>query len=143
MRIKMLLKTNEIHFENNHTARAVYSNDNDSVAEIIEALRINQPKNIILNIGGASNFDETNNSRLIQFFSRGIASVAIENESLLIDGGTDSGIMALMGLGVVDRGRKTNLLGIAPTGKVVYPDQPHKNAGKDIYPWSQTILILY
>jgi SLOG in TRPM, prokaryote/SMODS and SLOG-associating 2TM effector domain 1/Protein of unknown function (DUF4231) len=43
---------------------------------------------------------------------------------LIVDGGTQAGVMALVGQGVADRGRKTALLGVAPAGKVTYPDGP-------------------
>jgi hypothetical protein len=41
-----------------------------------------------------------------------------------MDGGTHAGVIAMMGQGVADRGRKTALVGVAPAGKVTYPDGP-------------------
>jgi hypothetical protein len=48
-----------------------------------------------------------------------------------MDGGTQAGVMAIMGQGVADRGRKSNLLGVAPAGKVTYPGGPAPLAGSE------------
>lgn len=41
----------------------------------------------------------------MQLFSRGIARAAVDAEALIMDGGTQAGVMAIMGQGVADRGR--------------------------------------
>jgi hypothetical protein len=44
--------------------------------------------------------------------------------ALIVDGGTQSGVMAIMGEAVARCGRGCQLLGIAPAGKVTYPGAP-------------------
>jgi hypothetical protein len=42
--------------------------------------------------------------------------------ALIIDGGTQSGVMAMMGEAVARDGRRSHLLGIAPKGKITDPE---------------------
>jgi len=70
-------------------------------------------------------------SRLTQLFSRGIARAASETGALIIDGGTKSGVMGLMGQGVAEREHKSILLGIAPARTVTYPTGPAEGSIPD------------
>ena len=61
-------------------------------------------------------------SKLVQLFGRGIARAAANLNAVIIDGGTESGVMKMMGQGVADRGFKSPLIGVAPLGLVSYPE---------------------
>ena len=91
-------------------------------ADILHMLGIAQPKALILVVGGTADLDAAVQPRLVQLCSRGIARAAATLGALIIDGGTQAGVIAMMGQGVADRGRTTALLGVAPAGKVTYPD---------------------
>src|SRR5882762_446430 len=118
------IQPQEIVFPNNNGAKLVAALRGVPMASLIEALGISPPKNLILLIGGADKLDEKLTSRLTQLFSRGIARAAADAEALIIDGGTEAGVMQIMGQSIVDRGRKSSLLGVAPAGKVTYPGGP-------------------
>ena len=113
--------TKKIVFENNHEALAALPSANTPAEEIARALGIGQPQALLLIIGGADNLDQTVSSRLTQLFGRGVARAALEMKALIIDGGTESGVMKMMGQGVADRGFKSTLLGVAPLGLIKYP----------------------
>src|SRR6266566_2330695 len=115
------IQPQEIVFPNNNGARLVAASAGTPMASLIESLGISPPKNLILLIGGADKLDEKLTSRLTQLFSRGIARAAADAEALIIDGGTQAGVMQIMGQSIADRGRKSSLLGVAPAGKVTYP----------------------
>jgi SLOG in TRPM, prokaryote/SMODS and SLOG-associating 2TM effector domain 1/Protein of unknown function (DUF4231) len=115
------IQPQEIAFQNNNRAKLVAASPRARMASRIESLGISPPKNLILLIGGADKLDENLTSRLTQLFSRGIARAAADAEALIIDGGTQAGVMQIMGQSIADRGRKTSLLGVAPAGKVTYP----------------------
>jgi hypothetical protein len=55
-------------------------------------------------------------------FADGVAPVAAELTALIIDGGTQSGVMAMMGEAVARHRGKCQLLGIAPKGKITNPE---------------------
>jgi hypothetical protein len=127
----------EILFPNGNRAQLVAPPAGTKVADILHALGIEQPKALIMIFGGAAGLDdaiksdEALKSCLTQLFSRGIARAAANTGALIIDGGTQSGVMALMGQGVADRGRKSVLLGVAPAGKVTYPGGPAEGSIED------------
>src|SRR5262249_23570882 len=72
----------------------------------------------------ADDLDAAVQPRLVQLCSRGIARAAANIGAVIMDGGTQAGVIAMMGQGVSDRGRKTALVGVVPAGKVTYPDRP-------------------
>src|SRR5262249_24726856 len=118
------MQPQEVVFPNKTVAKLVSALRDTSMASLIESLGISAPKNLILVIGGADELDQKLPSRLTQLFSRGIARAAADAEALIIDGGTQAGIMQIMGQSIADGGRKSSLLGAAPAGKVTYPGGP-------------------
>jgi len=123
--------SNEILFPNGNHAKAITVPIGKPVDEILKTLGVLYSKALILLIGGAGHLDERLKPRLMQLFSRGIARAAADVDALIIDGGTQAGIMALMGQAVADRGRKTVLLGIVPSGKVTFPGGPAEGSIED------------
>lgn len=101
------------------------------VALILKALDIEQPEALIMLLGGAAGLDESLRPCLVQLFSNGIAHAVADRNALIIDGGTQTGVMAMMGQGVADTGRKSTLLGVAPAGKVIYPGGPTEKCVED------------
>ena len=123
--------TKAILFPNGNRAKLLAPPAGTNAADILHALDITPPKALMLVVGGADDLDATVQSRLVQLCSRGIACAAANIGALIMDGGTQAGVMALVGQGVADRGRKTALLGVAPAGKVAYPDGPADRSPTD------------
>ncbi len=115
------IKKATIRFPNDNEAVAVSPPPATQAEEILKALAIPPYKALILIIGGADSVDEKLKPRLIQLFSRGIARAAASASAVIIDGGTQSGVMEMMGQGVADRGFQASLIGVAPAGLVTYP----------------------
>ncbi|NMO16931.1 DUF4231 domain-containing protein [Pyxidicoccus fallax] len=111
----------EIHFPNGNSARRITVPPDTDTAEVLQALELPSTKSLLLVIGGADEMDPALGSRLQQLFSRGLAPAAAECDALILDGGTQTGIMALIGQGVAERGHHSPLVGIAPEGRVTYP----------------------
>jgi hypothetical protein len=120
---RQTLNRKEIHFPNENIALAVTAPTTIPADEVLNALNIQKPKALLMVIGGASNLDDSLHARLTLLCSLGIARVAAEADALIIDGGTHAGIIAMMGQGVADRGRKSILLGVSPDGLITYPDK--------------------
>jgi hypothetical protein len=74
--------------------------------------------------GGASQMAKNTCSEISPLFTDGIAHIAASLHALIIDGGTQAGVMALMGLGVAHQRHKPTLLGVAPASTVMYPGKP-------------------
>ena len=121
----------EICFPNCNRAYRLAAPVGTPAEHILKALDIKQPKALFLIVGGAAGLDESLKPRLVQFFGRGIARAAVDAGALIIDGGTQAGVMELIGRGVADQGRRSILLGVAPAGRVTYPDGPTEESVVD------------
>ncbi len=125
------LRKEEIIFPNGNRAQIVHVSSGTPVSTTLKALDVQSPKVLILLSGGAADLEEDLKPRLFQLFSRGLARVAGDSGALIIDGGTQVGVMEIIGQGVADRGRKSPLLGVAPAGKVTYPGGPAPGSIQD------------
>ncbi len=118
------IKTETILFPNKKRATALFPAADASAADIVAALKLKPYKTVILIIGGAQGIDDKLKPRLIQLFGRGIARAAANANAVIVDGGTQAGVMAMMGQGVADRGCKCSLIGVTPKALVAYPGSP-------------------
>jgi hypothetical protein len=119
------MRKNTITFDNgNHAVVVTVGRDTDAQT-ILKSLEISQPHALIMVFGGAKGLDDSQKTRLAELFRNGIAPAAADAGALVIDGGTQSGVMAMMGEALARNGSESQLLGIAPAGKVTYPGGPN------------------
>ena len=116
------MRKNAITFANGNRAVAVSAPRDASAKTIINALGIVSPPAVILLFGGAAGLDDSRKAHLATLFADGVTPVAAELGALIIDGGTQSGVMAIMGEAVAQHPRTCQLLGIAPKGKIAHPE---------------------
>jgi len=116
------MRKNTITFANGNRAVAVSAPRDASAKTIINALGIVSPPAVILLFGGAAGLDDSRKAHLATLFADGVTPVAAELGALIIDGGTQSGVMAIMGEAVAQHPRTCQLLGIAPKGKIAHPE---------------------
>lgn len=110
-----------IRFSNGHEARLVRACAGDQPDELLQALGVAAARTVILIIGGADGLEEAIKPRLKQVFSRAVVRAANRSGAVILDGGTQSGIMELLGYGVSLSHEKPPLIGVAPAGLVSYP----------------------
>src|SRR5438552_965891 len=87
----------EIVFPNGNRALAVNAGADAKADEILQALGIKQPRAVLLIFGGADELDDSVKKQLTQLFREAIAPAAHEAGALIIDGGTESGVMTMIG----------------------------------------------
>jgi hypothetical protein len=121
-RDETIMKKNMITFGNGNRAVVVTAPGDASAKAILEALGIRSPRAVILLFGGAAGLDDSRKAHLETLFADGVKPVAVELRALIIDGGTQSGVMAMMGEAVARRPGTCQLLGIAPKGKITHPE---------------------
>jgi SLOG in TRPM, prokaryote len=124
----------EIHFPNGNVAQAILPPVGTCATDLVRALDIPPRNAVIIIAGGASELNEQAHPDLIRLFTRGIAQVAVSTKALIIDGGTQAGVMAIMGQAVAEQQRRSTLLGVAPVGSVIYPGQSNIITGDEIAP---------
>jgi hypothetical protein len=106
----------EIAFDNGNRAVVVTASRDTDAQSILKALDL-----LIMVFGGANGLNDSRKARLAELFSDAIAPAAAELGALIIDRGTQSGVVTIMGEAVAQDGRRCQLLGIALAGKVTYP----------------------
>ena len=116
------MRKNTITFENGNRAVVVTAPRDPSAQAILDALEITSPRAVILLFGGAAGLDDSRKAHLATLFADGVTPVQAELGALIIDGGTQSGVMAIMGEAVARYPGTCQLLGIAPKGKITYPE---------------------
>lgn len=132
--LRQPLKKRVIRFTNGNRAQAVLSPIDARVMDLVHALDIPQPGALVLIAGGASQMDNHIREELSPLFTDGIAHVAASLEALIIDGGTQAGVMALIGLGVAQQQHKPALVGVAPVGLVTYPGKSTDKTSREAVP---------
>ena len=126
-----MIRKNTITFANGNHAVVVTVPRDASANAILDALQIASPRAVILLFGGAAGLDDSRKTDLATLFADGVAPVAAELGALIIDGGTQSGVMAMMGEAVARHPGKCQLLGIAPKGKIARPEISGASAASD------------
>jgi hypothetical protein len=122
IRHEKIVRKNTISFENGNRAVVITAARDTSAQAILDALGIASPRAVILLFGGAKGLDDSRKSHLATLFAEGVTPVAAELGALIIDGGTQSGVMAIMGEAVAQHPGTCQLLGIAPKGKIAHPE---------------------
>src|SRR5947207_7840065 len=115
------MRKNTITFDNGNHAVVVTAGRDADAQTILKTLEMAQPQAVLMVFGGAKGLDASRKGRLVELFTNAIAPAAAELGALVMDGGTQSGVMAMMGEALAKGGRRSQLLGIAPAGKVIYP----------------------
>jgi hypothetical protein len=75
-------------------------------------------------VGGASGLDADSKTQVDTLFHQVLAPLAENLQLCVVDGGTDAGVMRLMGSARTEIGGTFPLIGVAPIGLVSLPDRP-------------------
>lgn len=83
-----------------------------------------EPRMTLVVVGGASGLDADQQTQLDDLFHRVLAPLAEEMQLYVVDGGTDAGVMRLMGQARTAMNGTFPLVGVAPRSLVNLPDHP-------------------
>ena len=121
-----------VSFEGGRTATAVRVDQPSDTSAALAALGLHAPQRVLVLVGGAGHMDASDLDRLRPLFARGLAPVAERLGVVVIDGGTDAGVMHLIGRARTWAGAIFPLLGVAAAGTVRFPG--HHPAHNDVWP---------
>lgn len=124
----------DIYFPNGNHAQAIIAPVGTPAADLLHTLGIPQPDALIMIAGGAGLMDKRSNAELVQLFTRGVVQGAAALNALIIDGGTQAGVMEIIGFAVSGQQRRPELLGISPHGNVTYPGKSNETSNADSAP---------
>lgn len=106
-----------------------------SLSRIAGVFELGELKGVMVLIGGASGLDPKISRSLSGFFSKVLARVAAELALCVIDGGTDAGVMSLMGRARSKVKGRFPLVGVAPRDMVHLPGkQPARSKAVSLEP---------
>jgi hypothetical protein len=96
----------------------------EAATAIVEQLDLPAYGAVLAVVGSAGSLGPQLLPRLRQLFGQAVARAAQQATAVLVDGGTQAGVMALLGEAVAALGYATPLVGVAPAALVSYPPAP-------------------
>lgn len=99
---------------------AIEATDKTTGNSIVDSFGLANTSSFILIIGSGENFSDEATASLTRLFQTGIIPAASSCKSIIIDGGTDAGVMRLTGKSANEEEFSYPIIGIAPKSKVDY-----------------------
>lgn len=115
-----VVRKDKITFENGNRAVVITAPRDVSTKAILDNLELKPPRAVILLFGAAAGLDDSRKADLATLFADGVVPVAGELGALIIDGGTQFGVMAMIGEAIAHYPGSCQLLGVAPEGKIMH-----------------------
>ncbi|MEM8805969.1 MAG: hypothetical protein AAGF01_08075 [Cyanobacteria bacterium P01_G01_bin.38] len=110
-------------FANGQTFHVLDLPNNLAYKDALFALGLKGPVPSAVIIGGASKMSPQSQSRLLQVFTQVLAPLAESLGITVFDGGTDAGVIHMMGQARHHIGGSFNLVGVVPRGKAQLPER--------------------
>src|SRR5919202_917017 len=111
----------KIAVSNGLTAPAIQVQCPEELSTALHELDLHSPRPILVVVGGASKVSEADLTRLRWLFVKVLAPLAQELGASVVDGGTDVGVMQMMGQARAEIAATFPLIGVTPVGKVALP----------------------
>jgi len=110
-----------VPFAPGHAARAVRVDGDLRVA--LATLGLPHPRPVFVLVGGASGMDDAASDAIRHVLADAVLPVLADNDVAVVDGGTDAGVMRMIGRARAAHGADFPLVGVAAEGTVVLPGQ--------------------
>jgi hypothetical protein len=117
-----MLKPFKLRFPNGRTAEAIQVNYPAEVASALSRIGLSNSRPCLVLVGGASGIGEASMQQLRMLFVKLLVPLAESMGALVVDGGTDAGIMQLMGQARAEAAATFPLVGVAAIGTVILPN---------------------
>jgi len=112
----------DLAFDNGCNAQALWLSPQQTSPQALEILHLNHLRPTLVVIGGAGLMTEESLQRLQTIFNDVLAPLAIDMNLTVLDGGTDSGVIQMMGRARHASGGQFPLIGVVPQGKAQLPN---------------------
>jgi hypothetical protein len=112
-----------VTFPNGRTALVAQVAASSRHRDLVERLALPAAGAVIVVVGAADSLPPELVPHLSVLFFRALVTAAEHAGAVVVDGGTDAGVMAVTGEAVAE-GEGIVLVGVAPSAKVSYPGQP-------------------
>jgi hypothetical protein len=113
-----------VTFPGGHTARLARVADPAGLPAALSGMGLNPPRPALVLVGGAAGLDlEYETTKTLDVLFRAMAQAVGDAKGVVVDGGTASGVMRLMGQARAALGATFPLVGVAAEGTVALPGQ--------------------
>jgi len=123
-----------ITLDEKRVAKAIQVDGYDKLCSALHALELHPRTPVLVVVGGASKLNDDDFSRLQLLFEQVLAPLAESLNMTVIDGGTDAGVMKLIGHARQDINGTFPLVGVVPIELANFPENPY-----DLAPDSATL----
>lgn len=120
-----------IRFPNDNVAQAVRVRSETEPQSVLKLLGIKDSKPTIFVTGGASYMSQEDAERTREMIES-VAAFAQEHGAVIVDGGTESGVMQMVGEARRKGAYNFPLIGVSPFGKVQYPNHVNPSAEAEL-----------
>lgn len=108
-------------FSNGQLAKILKVTDGTDHEQALSRIGLQGATPTLLVIGGASNMTAESQTKLLQFFNEILATLSEKIGITVLDGGTDAGVIHMMGQARQYIDGQFDLIGIAPLSRVIFP----------------------
>lgn len=119
-------------------ARAIRVTDESDLDRALAALAVS-PGPVVLLVGGAAGLEARVRTGIERFFRDTFVPAIAATGATVLDGGTDAGVMRLVGAERERAGGAWRLIGVAPFGKVRVPGSP---GDTDLAPGHTDVILV-
>lgn len=112
-----------LSFNEGQTATAATVSEAGELSDALEQMGLVGCHPILVIVGGASQMSKADFVRIQSLFVEVLAPIAQRLGAYIVDGGTDAGVMQLIGNARHQINAQFPLIGVAPTEKVILPNQ--------------------
>lgn len=113
----------KIAFSNQRTGAIVAIATNDDLSAVLAEWGLAVGRPVLVLVGGASKLSEADYRQVKQLFDDALAPIAQKYQASVVDGGTDAGVMQLMGRARQAITGSFPLVGVSTIGLSILPNQ--------------------
>jgi hypothetical protein len=110
-----------LEFGDGHAARVARPCQFADVAPAVAWLGLRGRRLVLVVVGGAAGLEEADKKRLFTLFGHALLPIVASRQVVVVDGGSDSGVMQLLGRSRAEAGASFPLVGVAAEKKVILP----------------------
>ncbi len=112
-----------LEFGDGHAARVARPYQFADLASAVAGLGLRGRRPVLVVVGGAAGLDEADKKRLFTLFGDALLPAVASRQAVVVDGGTDSGVMQLLGRARAEAEASFPLVGVAAEKKVILPGE--------------------
>ena len=112
----------------------------DELRPAVESLSIDAPRAVVVVVGGAAGLDDRSGE--LEQLGAAIVDAAAACNAVIVDGGTDAGIMRVVGRAHESRGHSNPLVGVVVEALAALPGRPAADGAEALEPHHTHFLLV-